>query len=316
MADLLPKLLTCLHLPGSVLTGLDLSRFDQRQVEYALQHDLLRKSGRATEIVCPACDELHIAEVMEFNGTPWIGCQHAGGLSLKPEWVQTYAVDPHHFAKALQDALGLGGRLKPLTSDRAWVLGYESTGAMRRYIFACGLGRGEAADILRRASQDGPAVVLVPHKVTLPPDPMPVVPALVSIGEVIALTPEGLEPDCEALARLSDEACTYAERMAGMRMPADLMRTVVSRELQRSRGTRLDDETVWRIADQCGGVRSTSKALKQLGHTISPSTVSRILQRRPIDTDSVRELKHFDEGVSFQVRNTPKKFRGKRKHQN
>ena len=97
MSDLLPRLLTCLHLPGSALTGLDLSRFDQRQVECALRHNLLRKSGLASEIVCPACDESHIAEIMDFHGTPWIGCQHAGGLSLKPEWVQTYAVDPHHF---------------------------------------------------------------------------------------------------------------------------------------------------------------------------------------------------------------------------
>ncbi len=121
---------------------------------------LVREVENATSVVCDACADAHVEEVMLITSprgsTPraYISCPENGRVRVPIERLRQWEVDFTGLARAIASALELAGNVEEIVSGRVWFLGKATIAAQLREIFlACGLTWEDACDVLGKSAR-------------------------------------------------------------------------------------------------------------------------------------------------------------------
>lgn len=129
----------------------------ERQLQNA---GIIRRDDNVTSVVCDACDEGHVEEVVTIvhpaGSTPraYMHCPEAGPVRVPLERLTQWAVDFAMLADAVASALDLAGELEEVVSGRIWYLGKTTIAGRSREVFlARGLMWMDAADTVARCEK-------------------------------------------------------------------------------------------------------------------------------------------------------------------
>lgn len=161
-----------------------------------LEAGIIRRDDNATTVVCDACCEGHVEDVVTIVSPPgsppraYIYCPDAGQVMVPAERLLQWIIDTRDLAIAVSRALSLTGAIKEIVPGRLWTLGIAQLGARSREVFlARGLSWADGADIVGKCSRltcNHPAVFVAssepPHSIW-DGDP----PVIVPLGIVASL---------------------------------------------------------------------------------------------------------------------------------
>ena len=202
----------------------EVSRWPAGVLEAFLRFGLLAAAEAAEAVVCDACGFDHV-EPVQWAGAPgsarrpFISCSSIGAVSVDPASLRRWAVRLPALAAAVASAVGAAGPVVERVPGRVWKLGPLRTGGrVWAASLAVGLTRPDAAAVVEAAPElRAPnALVFVPFTVPAAtvwsPDRAP---ALVPLGDLLAVGPNGLTADRGALAgALPPAARTVAKSAA------------------------------------------------------------------------------------------------------
>ena len=121
---------------------------------------LIRRDDNAETVVCDACDDGHVAEVVSMVSPPgskprgYIWCPEAGRVAVPPERLMQWVVDFAGLAGAVATALDLAGIMEEVVPVRIWYLGKATiAGRSREVFFGRGLEWADASDTVSRCER-------------------------------------------------------------------------------------------------------------------------------------------------------------------
>ncbi len=125
-----------------------------------LRTGLIRQADNASNVICDACGDGHIEEVI-FVESPtdsglraYIQCPENGRVSVPFERLKCWTIDFQVLTGAVSKALSLTGKPEELLPGRIWFLGKGTfAGYAREVFFARGLTWIDAGNILDRTSR-------------------------------------------------------------------------------------------------------------------------------------------------------------------
>jgi hypothetical protein len=247
---------------------------------------LLREDACAAEVVCPACGEGHVEEVMaapSAEGPPryFIRCPEALRVEVPPALLRQWTPDFQRLARAVKELLGIEGRATTKVADRLWRLGVlDWREGKREAYLARGLTRHDAAAaVVPHLPCEHRPVVFVglhgPPPTAWPGPPGAVPPPVVPLATVLSTTAggSGLVLDGLLLTQViggSDDRAAAA----GAAAESDLRRRV-HRYAEERMAAGSDVDLIAALAAQGFSGREIAVDLKSRGVIMHPATVAR-----------------------------------------
>jgi hypothetical protein len=201
--------MTTTERPDPVFGAAAVSGWPPGTVDHLVRLGLLTETDPAAAAACTACDFDHVEPVQWVRepGLParaCVACARGGVLWLNPDDLRRWVVRLPVLARLVASAVGAAGGTVERVPGRVWKLGTVRAGG-RAWVgaLAVGLTRADAAGVIESAPELRAANALVFVPSTVPPgaiwsaDRAPVV---VSLLDVLTLTPSGLSADREVLA--------------------------------------------------------------------------------------------------------------------
>jgi ribosome-associated translation inhibitor RaiA len=269
-----------------LFTATDLRRWPADTADRLIGLGLLRLTTSATHVMCPACDEGHVEEVIPRQGDDgnvrfFIRCPEALRVEVPENLLRQWTVDFDALAAALARALSLKAHLKALVPGRLWRLGKTPwQGANREVLLARGLGWPDGRTVTCQIGPNGRPVVLVPEQAPTDAVWSGRPPAVVVLGQVTTLGEDGLEVDAADLAARVNEADQRTATVMTLPVtPAEQKRTI-RQQVKAEVKTHLEDDVLVAAYKECGSYRGAADALtRQLGKMISKDKIRRAVLR-------------------------------------
>lgn len=131
--------------------------FQQNKREFSelVRAKLIRQIDNASSVVCDACGEGHLEEVVFIENPPksgmraFIHCPDNGCIQVPFERIQCWAIDFNFLGAAISAGLVLAGAKEELSPERIWLLGKGTFAGQSREIFlARGLTWADAPSVV------------------------------------------------------------------------------------------------------------------------------------------------------------------------
>lgn len=151
MPEVLSKLSQLLESAGAIVTADDLAALDDEVRSMLLTLGLLKATRTATHVVCDACHDDHVEEVMRIKGrsgevTFRMYCPESGWVEVSSERLRQWSVDLGRLAVLLADGAQTGQPPQELIRAAAWRLGnLEIAGETYSVVFLRCTGHDVAA---------------------------------------------------------------------------------------------------------------------------------------------------------------------------
>ena len=277
---------------------------------------LLVRAESTDQVVCPACGERHVEEVIPRKGHGgrvrfFIRCPKALRVEVPEESVVQWTIDFDALTRAIAGSMSLQGRSTPIVASRLWRLGrHARQGASRDIVFARGLHWPDGTQLTGRLGTPGWAIVLVavyvPAAEFWPGLPHPTV----ALSEITTLTPSGIELDRAHVAVIVEhtDATNRAIQPVALtrRQQNKLFRQQASAVLK----SHLTDDDLISAYSQHGSYRAAAEALSKPGSKVTKDAVWRAVQRRggPDVVKSDHNSRSVRRAVASQRRDRKKKF--------
>ena len=173
--DPLAQVWACADAQHARFSGAELAAWPEGHAGMLIAAGLLRRDDNATTVVCDACQEGHVEEVVLVESPPgspvraYIHCPEAGRVAVPMDSLKQWIVDFHGLARAAAIGLDLAGEVEEIVRARLWLLGKATIGGRSRDVF---LARGatwidapSAFGACERLNASKGALVLVPGEV-------------------------------------------------------------------------------------------------------------------------------------------------------
>ncbi len=170
--DPLVQIWACADAQQARFSGAEVAAWPEGHAEVLVAAGLLRRDDNAATVVCDACHEGHVEEVVLVESPPgsevraYIRCPEAGRVRVPLDALKQWVVDFHGLAKAAAIGLDLAGEVEEVLRERLWLLGKTTIGGRSREVF---LARGatwiDAPSVFgacERLNASKGALVLVP----------------------------------------------------------------------------------------------------------------------------------------------------------
>ena len=153
MSDPLSRIWACADLKESKFSGDDTAGWEDGVEARLVDAGLLQRIEYAQSVVCDACAEGHVEEVIFIEspaGSPvraYLLCPEHGRVPVPLDRLSQWRIDFEGLARAVASSLDLAGDVEPLVADRLWRLGAGRLGA-REVFLGRGLGWSDAAQVV------------------------------------------------------------------------------------------------------------------------------------------------------------------------
>src|SRR5262249_36946025 len=158
MPDLLRFVWDRADTPGPFYTDDELARWPSGVAEQLQEAGLLRQTTNVTSVVCDACGEGHVEEVVTVESPPGTGlrgyicCPEAGRLSVPLNRLKRWEVDFSRLAECTASALAMAGDVEEVIPARVWLLGKTTLAGQSHEVFlARGLAWQDGAEVVSKA---------------------------------------------------------------------------------------------------------------------------------------------------------------------
>lgn len=277
---------------------------------------LLVRAESADHVVCSACSEGHIEEVIPRKGRDgrmhlFIRCPEALRVEVPAESVVQWTIDLDALAKAIAGTMSLQGRCAPLIAGRLWRLGrYTWHGASRDIMFARGLHWPDGTQLADRLGTPGRAIVLVAEHVPSPEFWPGLPPPTIALSGITALKPSGIELDRAHVAAIIEQVDAANQAVQPVALTLPQRRRLFRQEAAAVLNSHLKDDDLIKAYLEHGSYRAAAEALTKPGTKISKDAVSRAVQRRggPDAVRSDHNSGSVRRTVASQRRDRKKKF--------
>jgi hypothetical protein len=192
--------------PDPIYTADEVVAWPPDALDQLLAVGLVKPVANAGSVLCDACGEGHVEEVLYVDSPPgsplraYIACPDAGRVRVPLGRLRRWAADPDALAAALAGALGTSGRVETVTAGRLWVLGRSTlAGQPRRIVLARGLGWGDHQQVTGYMTCSPDTLVLVPNRVPAREVWQEAAPPVVGLPDVATLAGGRLAIDRAAL---------------------------------------------------------------------------------------------------------------------
>jgi len=156
-------------------SGDEASKWDSSVAAGLIRAGLLRLADNATTVVCDACEDGHVEEVVYIRsprGTSsraYIHCPQNGRVEVPLQRLKQWVINFEGLAAAIATGLDLAGAVEEIVAGHTWFLGKATiAGRVREFFLARGLTWIDAEKTLgesARLNAASAAVVFVPGKV-------------------------------------------------------------------------------------------------------------------------------------------------------
>jgi len=240
--DPLAQIWACADAQQARFSGAEVAAWPDGHAALLIAAGLLRRDDNATTVVCDACHEGHVEEVVLVESPPgsqlraYIHCPEAGRIPVPLDVLKQWVADFDGLARAVVRGLDLAGEVEEIVRARLWFLGKTTIGGRSRDVF---LARGatwiDAPGVFgacERLNSCKGALVLVPGEVP-PQDAW--------TGEPPAVVPLKL------VARLEKDRLTFdRDHLEGLLIGSRRMAPIKAQEsFPTPPGTRWDEVMVW-----------------------------------------------------------------------
>ncbi len=273
---------------------------------------LIRAAPPATHVSCPGCDDGHVEEVQRVGSDAgeqlFLICPTAGRVRLAHAELEQWTIGFDRAATMLAGAIN--GSATTVVPGRLWRLGKSKFGEVaREVLLARGLGWADRASVIDKVPRGGPPIILVASDV--PPREVwrGVRPAVVNVTRVVDWSNDGFAIDAVLLKTLVDGEDAASRRLTGVELDGETLAGIVRREAAKQAKTELREEAMVDAYVRHGSTRRAAAALKEQGHSVDHSTVSRAVKKfgGPAEVRRMAELASVEKPVALQRRNRPKK---------
>jgi hypothetical protein len=247
---------------------------------------ILRRAQSATHVVCPACDDRHVEEVVpreDRDGTVryFIRCPQALRVEVPARLLLQWTIDFDGLAGAIAGGMTLKGRVGVLVPGRLWRLGKTPwPEAYREVLFARGLAWPDARQVASRTGPAGRAIVLVADR-TPPPDVWPGrEPAVVPLLGMTRLVDGRAELDLAEMAVLVSDHDEALEAAGQVALDGKRQRAVLRRQIKSEIKSMLTDDAIAKAYLVHGSYRKTAEALTaECGAPVTKDQVFNAIKR-------------------------------------
>lgn len=273
---------------------------------------VIRTASTATHVVCPACDDGHVEEVQRVGSDArerlFLICPTAGRVRLTHAEIEQWMIGFDRVAEMLSTALN--GSTTPIVPGRLWRLGKSKLGDVaREVLLARGLGWADQTAIVDKVPRGGPPIILVASPA--PPRDVwrGVRPAVINLTRVVDWSGGSFVIDALLLKTLVDEEDAASRRLTGLELDREALAGIVRREAAKQAKTELREEAMVDAYVRHGSTRRAAAALKEQGHPVDHSTVSRAVTKfgGPAEVRRMADLASVEKPVALQRRNRAKK---------
>lgn len=212
-----------------IWSGDEIGPGGKEAAEPLIRAGMVAQSTNAVSVVCDACDDGHVEEIV-FLESPansgirhYISCPQNGRVRVPPYRIAQWALDFRALGRAVASGLELAGQVEEVVADRIWLLGKGSFSGRAREIFlARGLTWTDAARIIGSATRlhaASNAVVLVAG--AIPPDAIwnGDKPRILALSAIASLENGKLSIDRDHLASALIEGRRKASAVAAQSFP-------------------------------------------------------------------------------------------------
>lgn len=247
---------------------------------------LLVRAESTDQVVCPACGERHVEEVIPRKGHGgrvrfFIRCPEALRVEVPGESVAQWTIDLDVLARAIAGSMSLQGRSTPIVASRLWRLGRHAwQGASRDIVFARGLHWSDGPGLTGRLGTPGRAIVLVAEQVP-PAEFWPGLPhPTVALSGITALTPSGMELDRAHVAAIVEQTDATNRAIQPIALTPRQQNKLFRQQAAAVLKSHLNDDDLINAYLEHGSYRAAAEALSKPGSKISKDAVCRAVQRR------------------------------------
>lgn len=143
MPQVLKTLSQLLEAGRPIITADDLSSLDEATCDALMDQKVLVPARSATHVVCDACHDDHVEEVVRIKDAKGIvsfriACPDAGWVDVSADRLRQWTIDIRRLVALLGESVGAGVSTEELISGRAWRIGnVEVAGEMYGVAFIC-----------------------------------------------------------------------------------------------------------------------------------------------------------------------------------
>lgn len=272
----------------------------------------------ADHVVCPACSERHVEEVIPRKGRDgrirfFIRCPEALRVEVPEDSLLQWTIDFDALACAIAGSMSLQGRCGPIVAGRLWRLGRQNWhGASRDIMFARGLQWSDGGQQLPgRLGTPGRAILLVAAHVPAP-EFWPELPhPTVALTGITTLASSGIELDLTHVAAIVEAVDAQNRATQPVALTPRQQKKLFRQEAAGILKSHLKDDDLIEAYVEHGSYRAAAEALsKQHSVKISKDAVSRAVQNRggPSAVKSVHDSASVRRTVASQRRDRKKQF--------
>ncbi len=317
MTDPLEVIWPCVDTPRPRFTMEEMRMWPPGFADRLKAAGLLVRAESADHVVCPACSERHVEEVIPRKGRDgrmrfFIGCPEALRVEVPEDSVVQWTIDFDALARAVAASMSLQGRCTPIVAGRLWRLGRQNWhGASRDIMFARGLQWPDGMQLADRLGAPGRAILFVaddvPPLVFWPGLPHPTI-ALAGISTLIS---SGIELDLTHVAAVVEAVDAQNRAAQPVALTARQQKKLFRQEAATVLKSHLKDDDLINAYREYGSSRKAAAELsKQHGVKISKDAVARAVQKRggPAAVKSDHDSASVRRTVASQRRDRKKKF--------
>ena len=317
--DLLGLILAAADDVGRVFDHAEITTWPPGALDEFSRLGLIRQAAGGLHAPCPNCADGHVEPVTIRDGPGttkhfYIWCPESMRVEVRPEMCNGWQVNPAGLAAAVSGVLGLRRLPKLIVPDRFWRLGRTpwppGSSRTREVVFARRMQDDDAPALAAHVGMGGRAIVLVPHHV---PDERVwsgVVPAVISLAEVMTWDDGQLVLDVMAMVDAVETADHLAEQASAILLDAK-GKKAIRQQVKAEMKSQLEDDVLVAAYKVHGSTRKAATALTtQLGRPVSKDKVYEAVKkaggakaiRREMDSVSVART------VASQPRDRARKF--------
>jgi hypothetical protein len=286
MTDPLSLIWPCVDTPEPLFTLDQVASWPAGVRERLEAAGILRQARSATHVVCPACDEGHVEEVVhrtDHDGTVryFIRCPEALRVEVPARLLLQWTIDFGALAGVIASGMALKGRVGVLFPSRLWRLGKTPwPEAHREVLFARGLSWPDGRQVASRTGPGGRAIVLVADRVP-PPDVWPGrEPALVPLAGMARLADGRAELDLAEMAVLVSDHDDVLEAAGQVALDGKRRRAILRRQIKSEVKSMLADDAIAHAYATHGSYRKAAAVLTaECGTPVRKDQVARAIQR-------------------------------------
>ena len=280
MVDPLTWLWPQMEMPRPLFSHDVVQRWPEGALDRLQTIGLVKRAETATRVICPGCYEGHIEDVVTLDQPDgscrfFVYCPEVLRAEVSVESLGQWAVDFEKLAGALAKSLSLQGKCMSLAPGRLWRLGKATwQGALRDVLFARGLIRKDASEIVGRIRSRRPIILVGKY---LPPNEIwgNCEPAVVPLADVASLEEGRLVVDAVVMAATVADADAAWDDNGGPLLDEQQLRRLI----HASRDSELRDHVLVAAYKQHGSYRKASDALIAQGVKTDRWAIERAVRR-------------------------------------